>query len=105
MSRFVALCLVLGACSSVESTGIAPVTCPPSSTLTYANFGSAFMTDNCLECHARNEKPTLSTQAQVQTQRTKILKEAVYTNAMPEDKDISIAEREMLGEWIACGAP
>lgn len=100
-----ALCLALGACTSATSTGISDVTCPTTSTLTYANFGAAFFADNCSSCHVSKEKPTLSTQAQILANRDQILREAVYTTAMPEDADISIAERQMLGEWLACGAP
>jgi len=105
MTRMTLLFVALCACGGAESTGIAPVTCPPASALTYANFGSAFVTDHCLECHERDESPTLSTQTQVLAHRSSILREAVYTNAMPENEDITIAEREMLGEWLACGAP
>lgn len=105
MHRLVVLCFVLGACNSAESTGIPPVSCPTGSTLTYANFGSAFMTDHCLECHATRESPKLTTEVQIVANRSRILQQAVYTNAMPDDADMSIAEREMLGEWLACGAP
>jgi uncharacterized membrane protein len=104
MRRFL-FCCVLGACGSASSTGISPITCPTDSTLTYANFGSTFINDNCLSCHASKEKPTLSTAAQVQANRALILQEAVYTDAMPEDASMALAEREMLGEWLACGAP
>lgn len=104
-TRLLLLCIALTACSGAESTGIAPVACPPASTLTYANFGSTFVTNHCLECHDRKESPTLSTQTQVLAHRAEILRAAVYTNAMPENEDITIAERELLGEWLACGAP
>lgn len=102
-----ALCLslALGACTSASSTGISEVSCPQDSTLTYASFGQAFFTDNCLSCHASKEKPILSTQDQIQANSARILQEAVYTTAMPEDADMTLAERQMLGEWLACGAP
>lgn len=96
--------VVLGACDTATSTGIQTVSCPTDSTLTYANFGSAFMTNYCLDCHSGKESPSLNTQAKVQSNISHILQEAVYTNAMPEDEDITTAEREMLGEWLACGA-
>lgn len=73
--------------------------------MTYENFGSAFVTDNCLSCHASREQPTLSTQLQIQANRARILDAAVYSDAMPQNSDMAIAEREMLGEWLACGAP
>lgn len=99
-------CLLLTACTSAaESTGISEVSCPTDSTLTYDNFGSAFFTDNCLSCHASRERPTLSTQAQILANKSSILQEAVYTTAMPEDASMDLSERELLGEWLACGAP
>jgi uncharacterized membrane protein len=97
--------IALGACNGASSTGIAPVSCPTDSTLTYANFGSAFISDNCLSCHTSKEKPALATEAQIQANAAHILQQAVYTDAMPQDNDVTIAERELLGEWIACGAP
>lgn len=106
MTKFLALACFLVACTSgAESTGIAPITCDPESTLSYTNFGAAFMRDNCLSCHDTKESPRLLTQSQVQANASHILQEAVYTNAMPEDADITLAEREMLGNWLACGAP
>jgi len=106
MTKRLLLCLLVTACtSSSSSTGIPTATCPTGSTLTYANFGSAFLTSNCLSCHASKEQPRLATQAQVQANRAAILENAVYTDAMPQDADMATAEREMLGEWLACGAP
>lgn len=104
MNRLFVLCFV-GACTSASSTGITEVSCPEGSTLTYASFGSALLADHCLTCHASKERPVLSTQAQIQANRANILQEAVYTTAMPEEADLALAEREMLGEWLACGAP
>ena len=40
-----------------------------------------------------------------ETHARSILDEAVATTAMPADADMTFAEREMLGEWLACGAP
>jgi uncharacterized membrane protein len=99
------LLVSLAACTGASSTGIAKVSCATDSTLTYANFGQAFVSDNCLSCHATKERPFLSTQAEVAANASKILDQAVYTNAMPQNADIDNAEREMLGEWLACGAP
>src|SRR5689334_8898558 len=100
------LALTLAGCtSSATSTGISPLTCPPDTTLTYANFGSAFISDNCLSCHASKNSPTLTTQAQIQLNKSRILSAAVYSEAMPKDATMDIAERQLLGEWLACGAP
>ena len=48
---------------------------------------------------------SLTTQADVQRYAASILDEAVYTDAMPEGRDMALATREQLGEWLACGAP
>jgi len=105
MMKYLLFGLLLGCGTSGSSTGISTVSCPTSSTLTYANFGSAFMTQNCLSCHGSQQSPKLSTQAQVQANNTRILDAAVYTNSMPENGDIAVSERQLLGEWLACGAP
>lgn len=97
--RFTLLSLLF-ACSSSQPTGIT-ATCD--TTLTYANFGETFISDNCLSCHANKERPTLSTQAQVQQNLSKIMSEAVYSTSMPEDADMALADRQMLGNWLACG--
>lgn len=97
--------LLLAACTSASSTGLTSADLSCDSSLTYANFGSAFMTTNCLSCHASKERPTLSTQAQVEANSASILQQAVYTTAMPQDNDISLDERTMLGNWLACGTP
>ena len=95
----------LVACGGSASTGITAVSCGSDSTLTYANFGSAFMADNCLSCHAERVSPHFTTQAQVKGSTENILQVAVYTDAMPANGPIAIEERKLLGEWLACGAP
>lgn len=99
------LFVLFAACTSSESTGISEVSCPTDSTLTYENFGAAFFADNCSSCHASKENPILTTQAQIKAQASRILDEAVYTTSMPEDADLGVDERALLGEWLACGAP
>lgn len=100
-----ALALGLAACSD-SSTGITEqdIACPTDSTLTYANYGQAAITTWCLDCHNR-ERPVLSTQAQVKAATSQIISEAVFSSAMPEDKDMSLDERKKLGQWLRCGAP
>jgi len=105
MMKYLLCSLLLGCGTSASSTGIASVTCPTDSTLTYANFGSAFMTQNCLSCHASQQSPKLSTQALIQANSARILDAAVYTDAMPQNADLAVSERQLLGEWLACGAP
>jgi uncharacterized membrane protein len=100
------MCLIaLAGCTSVTSTGITSASLSCDSSLTYANFGESFISTNCLSCHASNEHPTLSTQAEVQANSSQILQEAVYTNAMPQNADLSNDERTLLGNWLTCGAP
>ena len=105
--RAVLACLVIAGCATDYSSGIDPasVTCPPDSTLTYENFGEALITENCLSCHTSKERPTLTTQQAIQTNRQAILKESVTSTRMPEGTSMLLEERELLGEWIACGAP
>lgn len=103
------LTLVVAACSggSVGSTGS---TCPPASTLTYANFGQAFIKTSCGGCHFGKDQPTLSTQANVQANASAIDAAAAAgpngeNTKMPKDGSLTTAERTRLGEWLACGAP
>jgi len=112
-----------GGCCSEESVFGPPTesTCPPASTLTYTNFGQPFMEMYCTRCHAtdkmgdaRNGAPTFHDFDSLQG--IKVVSEHIdettasgpaSTNmGMPEDGPMpSLAERQMLGEWIACGMP
>jgi uncharacterized membrane protein len=96
--------LVVGACGA-SATGIteADLTCDTS--LSYANFGQAFISTNCSSCHAGKDNPNLSTVSAVKSNSSKILDQAVYTTAMPDGSDLSNDERMLLGEWLTCGAP
>jgi hypothetical protein len=107
MIRLALAFALLSACTGESSTGIDQVSCPPSgTTLTYASFGEELFANNCTTsgCHDR-KKPVLTTQAAIQAHTDAILQVAVYTDAMPKDRDMSLADREKLGEWLACGAP
>jgi uncharacterized membrane protein len=113
-ARFASLLLAtasLVACGSGpgDSTGSA---CPTDSTLTYANFGQAFMQSHCLACHsaAGPESPKLDTLTQVQAVKGDIDRSAAagpsgVNTYMPEGSSVPEAERRKLGEWLACGAP
>ena len=92
-----------------DSTGS---TCPTDSTLTYTNFGQAFMQSHCLSCHRAGgpESPTLSTLEQVKSHSDVIDRSAAagpnaVNTYMPEGASVPEAERRQLGEWLACGAP
>jgi uncharacterized membrane protein len=104
MTKLSLVLSVLAGCTSVGPTGLTSQNVTCDTTLTYENFGSDFISTNCLSCH-NNESPRLTTQAQIQSNASRILQEAVYTNAMPENNDISLDERKLLGQWLTCGAP
>ena len=108
----VVLAAALGATAGCKSYEGPPTgsTCPPGSTLTYANFGQAFMDTNCNSCHAGKERPSLTTQAQIKANiapidRTSAAGPNATNTSMPEDGDVSVDDRKKLGEWLACGAP
>jgi len=108
MIRTVLFAALVTACTaSSPSSGIAAsdVTCPPDSTLTYESFGSTFIADNCLSCHTSKEKPNLTTHAAVQGNKGRIMSVAVTGTKMPENGSLAVEERQLLGEWLACGAP
>ena len=104
------LTLLVAACSSAASVGSTGSTCPPASTLTYANFGAAFMSANCGGCHSNGNRPNLATQADVQANASAIDSSAAAgpngeNTRMPKSGSVSTADRTLLGEWLACGAP
>jgi cytochrome c5 len=97
-------------------------TCPAGSTVTYDNFAKDFFTNYCLSCHstklmgaARNGAPAdhnFDTLAAVDLLSAHIDEYAgsgpSSTNThMPPmgSKAPSMAERQKLSEWIACGVP
>jgi len=87
-------------------------TCPTDSTLSYANFGQAFMADHCLSCHRAGgpETPTLSTLEQIRQNSDVIDRSAAagpnaVNSYMPDGGSVAESERRKLGEWLACGAP
>lgn len=107
MMRWMMFSLFAAACSSSSSSGIATsdVVCPTDSTLTYESFGSTFLSDNCLSCHTSKDRPALTTRAAVVANKDNIVNAAVTSTKMPADGSIAIEERQLLGEWLACGAP
>jgi hypothetical protein len=107
MKRWLMFSILVTACTGSSSSGItaSDITCPPDSTLTYESFGSSFLADNCLSCHTSKDRPVLTSRAAVVANGNKILNAAVMTTSMPADGSIAIEERQLLGEWITCGAP
>jgi uncharacterized membrane protein len=93
-------------------------TCPPGSTLTYANFGQNFMSTYCTRCHSsaltgdmRQGAPAdhnFDTLAGILKMADHIDEEAAagpngVNTGMPEsDPKPSEEERRKLGEWLAC---
>jgi mono/diheme cytochrome c family protein len=117
-STVLAVALVTGACgpgadpiSGSNSAALSSGSeCPTGSTLTYANFGQAFMSAHCTSCHSGRTSPDLSTQAAIQASRAAIDAAAASgpngtATRMPQGASIATSERVKLGEWLACGAP
>jgi len=113
-----------GGCCSEESVFGPPTgtVCPtPTTTLTYNNFGKPFMEMYCTKCHASDKVGEARQGAPSfhdfdSYQGIKVVAEHIdettgsgpnATNeGMPEDNPKpSLAERQMLAEWIACGMP
>lgn len=94
------------------AAGATGSTCPDDSTLTYANFGQAFFSSNCLRCHSPSgpQSPKLETLEKIRANSDEIDRRAAagpdaVNTVMPADASIPEAERRKLGEWLACGAP
>jgi len=125
--------LVLGgvgfaACSDAD-TPSSPVTsgvatgavCPPSSSLTYENWGLDFFGRYCLRCHSmalgsgeRNGAPSGYNWDDLNSVRAHAsnidlmaaASEHVVNHEMPPGEPVPVtSERRKLGEWLACGAP
>lgn len=111
-------------CCAGETPVLGPptgATCPPTSQLTYASFGAPFMDSYCTRCHSSELSGEarmgatafhdFDTQIGIQQVADHIDQAAgsgpASTNlSMPPDGAMpTLAEREMLAEWIACGAP
>lgn len=122
LTTFAVVALVGCEHSHGEPTGSV---CPPTQTLTYENFGKAFMDTYCVDCHdsaktgnARHGAPSFHDYDTVLGVRQTIEHidqmaaagpDAINTT-MPEavsedDPKPTEAERRQLGEWLACGAP
>lgn len=108
MIRFAMISCLLAACAGGDtSTGIdtSTLSCPPESTLTYEDFGQTMIADNCLSCHAGKASPRLDSVEQIRANKTAIMRAAVGSTSMPDNGDMVLEERQLLGEWLACGAP
>ena len=75
-------------------------TCPTGSTLTYANFGQAFMQEHCLACHSARgpESPKFDSIAEIRAESSDIDRSAAagpnaVNTYMPEGGSVPEAER------------
>lgn len=107
-----ALSLSLLACG--DDVGDGDVGDCDTSTLTYDNFGSSFMTSYCLDCHStsasnRQGAPIsvdFDSLMDVQNQASSVNRRSGIGTTMPPTSFSSIpsaSERTMLTEWIDCG--
>lgn|SRR5690349_15063716 len=85
------------------------------SPLRYDNFGEAFFLDWCRGCHSagvpggmRQHAPidvNFDTLAEIRTWRTDITRVVGEPSTMPPAGGPSPAERDLVLEWLGCGAP
>jgi mono/diheme cytochrome c family protein len=111
IARLLAASATLSGCGDDEGEATGS-TCPEASSLTYESFGQDFFQKNCLACHGANgpESPKLDTLAKIRESSALIDKVAAagpnsVNTVMPEGGSVDTAEREKLGQWLACGAP
>jgi hypothetical protein len=105
-----------------RTPGPTGATCPDGSSLTYETFGEAFFEAHCFGCHhssltgtARNGAPADANFDQIDAVRARATLIDRYAAGGPERVNLLMplgtasmptdAERDQLGEWIACGAP
>jgi hypothetical protein len=68
------------------------------STLTYANFGAAFLSSHCNSCHGW-------TQQSVQSSGTGLASIVVGGFMPPGGGGLTQAQRQQFADWVDCGAP
>jgi len=101
---------------AASSSPIPERSCPPDSPLTYESFGEPFFSSWCTGCHssqltgdARRKAPAgfdYDSLASIRQWLPQIYQYAADSNSMmPPAGGPSAAERQNLGDWIACGAP
>lgn len=101
--------VAIAACSF--GTPIADHPCPPGgTTLTYQSFGAGFFQEYCVRCHGGPNG--YSSRAFTSVDAIRADKDRIFINAasgnasMPPGPDgPSQHERDMLADWLACGAP
>ena len=114
-----------GGCCSEDSAVLGPPTesvCPPGgTTLTYNNFGKQFVESYCTKCHATDKVGDAREGAPkghdfdnlggikgVSEHIDEVAASgpaATNETMPPSEPKPTLAERQMLAEWIACGMP
>lgn len=90
--------------------------CPTDSVLTYENFGGPFISSYCAGCHSKDLPDGMRQEAPLDCDfdtldATRAWAKRIWARAgdhnitMPPIGGPEEDEREMLGEWLACGAP
>jgi uncharacterized membrane protein len=93
--------------------------CQPGNTLTYASFGHDFMASYCLRCHSvtmvnpRMAPPMVNFDELSEIRRLAMTIDAqagagpLATREImpPDDPKPTLEQRQMLAQWLACGAP
>lgn len=118
--RALALLVPLAGCNEEEGTPSGAI-CPEGSTLTWDSFGKGFMDSYCVRCHstkltgaARQGAPNDHNFDSVELLRDELDYTDEQAAAGPDSVNTAMpigaptpteAERRMLGEWLACGAP
>ena len=107
--------LALAACGFFY-TDIEEWDCPSEGTsLTYENFGAAFINAHCQSCHGSTATDRagapgefiFDTRSQVERHRARIFARSAGENDSmpPGPDDPTLEERTKLADWLACGAP
>lgn len=105
-----------GAATDSGPITLADRPCPDESFLTYENFGAPFFSEYCTGCHSsqlpsdmrQNAPPDVNfeTLEKVRMHAARIYARAADDNdTMPPAGGPPSDVRELLGEWLACGAP
>ncbi len=101
---------------SCKETTLDDRPCPSTGTsLTYENFGKAFMSTYCQNCHGATSNDRkgapgrydFGTLDDIRNHRSRIFSRAAADNTTmpPGPDDPPSEERERLADWLACGAP
>lgn len=96
--RFVLLFVLLAACGAGTTTA---GECTDTQD-TWANYGSAFFTSSCRNCHQHTTQ--FVTQQSVQSSLSQISSE-INSGKMPQGAGLSATEKARVLGWLACGAP